>query len=41
MAKIENIKELRGFIRWLGKFTVKQGHKMLYGLINAAGEMMI
>ena len=41
MAKIENIKELRGFIRGLGKFTVKRGRKTLYGLINTDGEIVL
>ena len=41
MAKIENIKELQGFIRGLGKFTIKRGRKTLYGLINTDGEIVL
>ena len=41
MAKIENITELQGFIRGLGKFTVKRGRKTLYGLINTDGEIVL
>lgn len=41
MAKIENIRWLSGFIHGLGEFAVNQGRKTLYGLINAAGEIVL
>ena len=41
MAKIENIRWLSGFFHGLGEFAVNQGHKALYGLINAAGEIVL
>ena len=41
MAKIENIRRLSGFFHGLGEFAVNQGRKTLYGLINAAGEIVL
>ena len=41
MAKIENIRHLWGFDHGLGEFVVKQGRRMLYGLINTAGEIVL
>ena len=41
MAKIENIRHLWGFDHGLGIFEVKQGRRTLYGLINAAGEIVL
>lgn len=41
MTKIENIKNLDGFRNGLGEFRVKQGRKTLYGLLNAAGEIVL
>ena len=41
MAKIENIRHLFGFFHGLGEFLVNQGRRTLYGLINAAGEIVL